>query len=443
MTEKVIGVTHQQFDFDGGSCLRLLERNNLIQEKIFGLEALNEKLKEEDVAKVIFADITPEEKFEGPTTIIFDHHQAKDKEEKKMTAFDILLDRKGVMGLDSDRIGQWRKLVEMGDKKTENDTMDIARIIKRLHLTMSDEEVYRKCFLPVFDAFFDNTPHSKRNLEIFRKKAQKFIYDDPDLSGIDTVQRWLERMQDPEKLFRSSPRNFCHYFIYLDEDQAEKWTSLVLNGVYNEQSMFLEDVRDFMESRVYVFGNIPVITSLNSSPTFLRAARYIIYSDNEGAHPVIRERIRNRNNPWILIKVDPKNKNFQVFVNAGKKVGQAIFPEIIKGLRAEILFQRGFKVPPWQNLIEDGTVSGTEPLYYNKVESGFSNILWGSLKRPAPPAQDFGNTASKILERLTEIIRYAVDREYFPHNCNPKRCKECSIYHWQLKKCFLKRKNNN
>ncbi len=442
MNKKIVGVTHQQFDFDGGSCLRLLERNDLIQEKVFGMEAVKEKLKKGDIKKLIFADIAPEEISEGPEVEIFDHHQAEDKEERRSTAFDILLSYKGTMGLEENKVKQWQKLVEMGDKKTENDDMDIARILKRLHLTMGDKEIYQKCFLPIFDAFFDNPPNLNRNLEIFRDKARQFIHKDPDMPGIDTVQRWIERMEDPEKLFKASPRNFCHYFIYLDSEQVGKWTSLVLEAVYNEQSMFLKDTRDFVESQVRIFGDIPVITSLNSSPTFLRAARYMIYSDKENSHPLLQSKIKNRNSPWILIKVDPETKNFQIFVNAGKKIGQAIFPEIIKALRAEILLRRGNKIPHWQELIKDGVLSGTEPLYYNKVETGFSNILWGSLKIPAPPAKDFGNTASKILERLAEIIRHAVDREYFPHGCTPGECKKCSIFQWQLKKCFFKRKNN-
>ncbi len=441
MDGKIVGVTHQQFDFDGGSCLRLLERNNLIQEKVFGVDSLKEKIGTGEIKEAIFVDITPEEEFNNLTVTIFDHHRTEDEEEKQLTAFDILLGNKGLMGLDEDKVRQWQKLVEMGDKKTENDNMDIARILKRLHLTLSDEKVYQKCFAPLFDAFFDNRdPHTKRNFSIFRDKAQQFISENPDLPGVETIQRWLERMQEPEKLFRGSPRNFCHYFIYLDSKEAKRWTELVLHGIYNEQLMFQNDIQDFLESQVYVFGDVPVITSLNSSPTFLRAARYMIYSNNEESQPLLQEKITNRNSPWILIKVDPETKNFQVFVNAGKKIGKAIFPEIVKGLRAEILIKRGLKVPPWQELVEDGVLRGTEPLYYNKVETGFSNILWGSLKIPAPPAKDFGGTASKILQRLSEIIKYAVDREYFPYDCNPKECKQCSIYQWQLKKCFFKRK---
>ena len=441
MAGKVLGVTHQQFDFDGGSCLRLLERNNLIDESVFGEEKLQEKLNSEEVEEVIFVDMTLEEGVSGVSTYTYDHHQMEDPPAEEPTAFDILLEQKGPMDLDPDKLPLWKKLVWMGDRRTENDNMDIARILKRLHLTHSDEEIYRQCFVPVFDGFFDNSSAPEENMRIFQEVAQQFLVAGDNIPGADTINRWLERMEDPDKLFRSSPRNFCHYLIYLDRSQATEWTELILQGVHEEQRMFEKDVKDFLESNIHLFGNIPVITSLNSSPTFLRAARYMIYSNNE-QFTHLEERIKDRNSPWILIKVDPKNKNFQVFVNAGRKIGQAIFPEIIKGLRAEILLKRREKVPKWPELIVDGTLSGTEPLYYNKVESGFSNILWGSLKRPAPPAKDFGKTASKILESLTEIVRHGVDREYFPSSCDPDNCKNCPIFPWQLKKCYFRRKNN-
>jgi len=441
---KVMGVTHQEFDFDGGSCLRLLERAGLIQECIFGDEELKSKLAA-NIDKLIFVDFSPKEVLSGIDTKVYDHHQSESADDRDKTAFDILIDAIGTCGFDSEKINAWRKLVWLTDKKAEADDMDIARALKKVHLLLeNDREVYTRWFTLLFDSFLANKPDLGRAIKALQGLISQFISENPDSPANPFLRRWSERVQDREKISRSTIRNLIHFLACIEEDAAKEWIWLLLEGYDKEQTEFQNAKSDFGKADVKFYGNTLIISAVTKSSRFKQVATHMVYSTVEkDINPLIREKIKDRSSPWLVMLVNPKNKNFQIFVNGNKTFVHQIIAELIKAIRAEILLKRNLWVPDQGVLSEGGTIKDTEPLYFHKLETGYPSILWGSLKHPAEAAIEFGNTSAEIHSRLIEIVRLALDENEYAEGCNPLACKDCPIYLWQLKKCFEKRKINS
>jgi hypothetical protein len=439
-----VGVTHLEFDLDGGSCLRLLERAGLIEGCIFGEEELTERLEKDGISKLIFVDTSPKEPLLSIDVAVYDHHQkSEDEEQNKVisnkTAFDILIDAIGTCGLDEEKVNTWRKLVRLCDKGPEPDDMDIARALKRVHEFIgNDNEVYAKWFTPLFDSFFAHKPDLGRAIKILQEAISQFISTKPDSPAKIFLQRWSERIQDREKVSKSSPRNLIHLLSCMEEEMAKEWVGILLEGYHEEQADFQEAKRDFHKAKIDFYGNTLVVSAITKSKQFLRVIRNRIYSKDQDVHPLIREKIKDRSSPWLVLMVNPQRKNFQIFVNGSKKIVQGIITELVKAIRAEVLLKRDRPVN-FTTLSEGGTIKGTEPLFFHKLETGYPSILWGSLKHPAVAAIEFGNTSSEIHERLIEIIKLALDENEYPADCNPTACERCSIYTWQLKKCMAKR----
>lgn len=184
-----------------------------------------------------------------------------------------------------------------------------------------------------------------------------------------------------------------------------------------------------------------MIASITTSPKFAQVVKHMVYSKKEEAPPLIREKIKSRDDLWIVLVVNPKTKNFQIFINGDKKGGQEMVAELIKAVRSEIMIKRGVSVPSGDKLTEGGIVEGTEPLYFHKLETGYGSILWGSLKHPNKvPAVEFGSTSTQIYNKLVEIVKLAVDPNHYAEGCNQSKCQDCDIYLWQLQKCEDKRK---
>lgn len=437
---KVMGVTHHEFDFDGGSCLKLLERQGLIQGCIFGEEELKSKLAE-GINKLIFVDASPKELLSGVDVVVYDHHQSTNIDDRNKTAFDILIDKIGIGELDSKKVDTWRKLVSLGDQKAEADDMDIARALKRVHnLLGSNTETYTKWFSPLFDSFFANEPDLDRAIKALQEKISEFISNNLDSPAKVFLQRWSERLRDKDKISRSTLRNIVHFIAYMNEDTAREWVQMLLDGYNKEQEEFQECKADFERAKVNFYGNTLIISAITKSSKFVQVARYMIFSKDQDVNPLIKEKIKDRNSPWLVVLVNPKNKNFQILVNGNKVFVYQIVTELIKAIRAETLLKRGKSVPEFSELSDGGTLDGTEPLYFHKLETGYPSILWGSLKHPVAAAIEFGNTSAEIHSRLIEITKLALDENEYAADCNPTSCKECSIYPWQLKKCYEKRK---
>jgi hypothetical protein len=135
----------------------------------------------------------------------------------------------------------------------------------------------------------------------------------------------------------------------------------------------------------------------------------------------------------IVIQID--NNTFQVFSN-----GRVPLFEVIGAVRAEILKKRGLEVPvSWRELKKPGILEGTEPLYFRKGNSDF--IAWGSLTHTG--VESWHEVLTK--EKIVSVILRAIDLQWWPQECKEKTkisredCKDCSVYHWHLKRCYQKR----
>jgi hypothetical protein len=438
---KTRGFTHYEFDFDGGSCLRLLERQGLIQGFIFGEEELKSQLAD-GIDKLIFVDASPKDKesLAGIEVVIYDHHQKNDIPNQNQgaankTSFDLLIEAIGATGLDDKKLNQWRQLVMLGDQKPEADDMDIARALKRVHeFFESNIQTYTQWFTPLFDSFFKSQPDLARAVRILDEGISKFLIDKPDSPAKRFLLRWQERIRDQAKIAQSTPRNLIHFLACLEENQAKEWVNILLEGYHAEQIDFQEGKADFSRGKVDFYGNTVVISAITKSKQFLRVVRNKIYSKDQDVDPIIREKITGRDSLWAAVLVNPQRKNFQIFINGDKASVHPVIQELVKAIRAEILLKRG-KPVDFAQLDADGTIKDTEPLFFNRLETGFPSILWGSLKHPVVEAKEFGSNSSQIHNRLVEIIKLALDEHEFVADCNPAHCENCSIYSWQLKKC--------
>ncbi len=441
-----MGVTHHEFDFDGGSCMRFMERQGIINGCIFGDEELKNGLAENRITKLIFADASPKESIpSGIEVLIYDHHMAQNEASisgYNKTAFDIMLEAIGTCGMDQDKITRWRKLVQLGDQKAEADDMDIMRALKRVHSFFeSNRKTYEKWFIPLFDSFFSNESNIDHAIELLRNSISKFFSNNPDSPAGQFLKRWMKRIQNKEKITRSTQRNLVHFLAYMEESVAREWIEIFLKAYHREQTIFQEAKKDFKKARLDFFGETLVISAITINPKFVQIARYMIFSKDEDISPFIREKITDRNSLWTVLLVNPKTKNFQIFINGNRLQSQEIITELVKAIRAEILKKRDRSVPEYDRLSEGGIIEGTEPLYFHKLETGYSSILWGSLKHPSEiQAVEFGTTSAAIYSRLVEIIKLALDKDEYAVDCNPSACQNCSIYPWQIKKCWRKRK---
>lgn len=86
MEGKCMGVTHHEFDFDGGSCMRFLQIHKKIHGCIFGDDELKKSIDEGGIDKLIFADASPKEPINDIDVKIYDHHKSNDSEENRSGA---------------------------------------------------------------------------------------------------------------------------------------------------------------------------------------------------------------------------------------------------------------------------------------------------------------------------------------------------------------------
>jgi hypothetical protein len=448
---KTIGVTHGQFDFDGGSCLKVLQKLGMIEGCIFGDEELKMALAGElserlgGFDKLIFADASPKEPIDGSQfeVLVYDHHQTENSQGADETAFDILLNAVGTAGLDLEKLARWKQLVYSGDHNKEPDNMDVINSLKKVaELYKNDQTAYDYWFSPLFDSFFANTPNFNRGLQILQEEIVDFLKLNPDSPAKEFMLKWHKRAGDVQNISsKKLYRNLVHWLAYFEEKQAREWLKILLSAYDNEQKDFQECLADFHKAKVAYYGNTLIISAISKSKIFLKVARSVITSRDQDKNQLIREKVRNKDSLWVVVIVNPANKNFQIFINGNKTQCHETIAEVAKAVRAEILTRRGLSVPSVEILLQDGVLEDTRPIYFHKLESGYPSLLWGSLKHQAPPAIEFGDTSFQIHAKLIELIKLALDENEFAADCNPRSCEKCSIFSWQLKKCQNKRAN--
>jgi hypothetical protein len=437
-----IGITHREFDLDGGSCLRFLERKGKINEFIFGVEKLQVVRNWEEIEKVVFVDVSPEGELPSTKVEVYDHHQLREK----ITAFDILVEREGGEGFDPQKLREWQRLVWDSDYGECRDTMDVHHFFAKVHYLIRDEHrVYTEWFIPLFDSFFEREENINQGKKVLKETILKFIEENPNSPVVGFIQKenWLRRLEKSEEDLRKETyffRNMLRFISHMKPVVAEKWILLTLKALDKDQRAFWDELGLIKKSGIGMCGKTLIVSQVTDGRKFKEAAAYYVHHPDEfEVPPLVKERIPDRGKVWITIKVSPQEKHFQIFPEGeNEKVAHAICNEIVKAIRAEILIRRGKMVPGWEELSSEGKLEGTEPLFFNKKTH--PQILWGSLKhKEGPPATIFGKTAYEILESLEDIIMYAVDEDYFPYECDPGNCRICPIYPWQLRKCARKR----
>lgn len=443
MPDRCVGVTHRNFDLDAGSCMRFLERQGEINEVVFGVEKVEEILRQGNIRKIIFADASSDsDKLSTIETEVYDQHRLGEQGGKtEVTSFDLLVRSRGWEGFDEERLKQWQKVIWLSDFRADPENMDLQKALKRMHVVQGfqDEEIYSVWFGPLFNSFLDGEKNVDMAQSIFREMISQFLSANPYSPAKEIMQGWLKRLDNPEK-FSSSPRNIFHFLSCMDTKTGKEWIRLTLLALHEEQMLFQKAKEAFRQSDINLFGETLVISQITSNERFGQAARNMIYSEKEETPPAIRERITGRTTPWVVIQVSPETKNFLIFPGGGTfEIIDAIFSELTKALRAEILVRRDENPASEDELCKGGTLDRTKPLYFHKMKRGYPQILWGSLTREAPPATIFGQTARKIKEKLVAITMEAIDERYFPPECNPNSCPSCRIYTWQLKKCASRR----
>ncbi|MDP2629775.1 MAG: hypothetical protein Q8P45_03730 [Candidatus Harrisonbacteria bacterium] len=447
----VAGVTHLEFDLDGGTCLKLLDKLGLVQTHIFGEEELENFLAPNDIQKVICVDFNPKKPILGPEVEVYAHHHVEGAEhqgkiETKKTALEILIESIGKCGLDEKRLETWLKIVRMGDKTGGGDPMGIGLMLKMGHYHLNSEALtYETWFSPVFDSFFTKEPDMARAVTILREEIRKFLTGNPDTPAKFFFERWTKRAENSES-FKSSITNFVNFLAYMESETARKWMQVILQGTHDWQVDFTDAKRQLPKLKTVFYGNTVIITAITTSrqlkPAIGSKVKSIVSSQNKSVDNdldlIIKEKVKDRNCPWLLLLVNPVNKNFQIFLNGEKKVVHEIFDELTKAIRADILLSRNLPIDP-SSLAAEGQIMGTAPLFFNR-DVNFPNLLWGSLKYPEEKVPvEFGKTASEIHRRLNEVIKLALDENEFQQPCTPPDCQNCSIYLWQLKKCASKR----
>lgn len=435
------GITHQEFDLDGASCLRFLEKRKEIDVTVFveNEEKIKKNKKQTEKEKIICVDISPSESL--LEVEVYDHHQT----EEKIAAFDILVKEKGLKGFDREKLFEWQKLVRAADHEECRDSMDIHDFFERIHaLIPNPKKAYEEWFIPLFDSFFEGDEDISRGKKLFKEGILKLLRENPDSPVGDFIEKlnWLERLEKPEreiKAWKFYFRNIVRFVSYMKPGLAKNWLTLSLYALDNYQKKFIKDLEMIKSSTVEIFGKSLIVSKVTSSRTFVKAAGYYISHPEEFEVPLqVKEKIPNRGKTWFLVKVSPQERNFQIFPRGeNNKVIAILCEEIVKALRAEILMRKGKKVPSWSELSKGEALAGTEPLFFNKKTK--PQILWGSLKYKVIPAEIFGKTAYEIKENIDEMVIYAIDEYYFPPECDLDKCRVCPIYPWQLRKCHKKR----
>ncbi|GFP43894.1 hypothetical protein HKBW3C_03023, partial [Candidatus Hakubella thermalkaliphila] len=410
----------------------------------FGVEKVEEILRQGNIRKIIFGDASLDPgKLLTIENEIYDQHRPDErKEEREVTSFDLLVKSRGREGFDEKKFEQWQKVIWLSDFRADADNMDLQKALKRMHLVQGfeDKEIYSRWFGPLFDSFFDREKDVDMAQSVFREVILQFLTANPYSPAKEIMQGWLKRLDNPEK-FSSSLRNIFHFVSSMTAEAGKEWLSLTLRAVHEEQRLFQKAKEAFRQSDINLLGETLVISQITSNKRFGQAARNMIYSEKEEAPAVIRERITGRTTPWVVIQVSPENRNFLIFPGGGTfEIIDVIYSELTKALRAEILERRDKNAPSEDELCKAGTLDGTEFLYFHKMERGYPQILWGSLTHEAPPAKVFGETARKIRHNLVQIAMQALDDRYFPPECDPNNCISCPMYAWQLKKCQTKAK---
>ncbi|GFP20677.1 hypothetical protein HKBW3S03_02181, partial [Candidatus Hakubella thermalkaliphila] len=184
-----------------------------INEVVFGVEKVEEILRQGNIRKIIFGDASLDPgKLLTIENEIYDQHRPDErKEEREVTSFDLLVKSRGREGFDEKKFEQWQKVIWLSDFRADAYNMDLQKALKRMHLVQGfeDKEIYSRWFGPLFDSFFDREKDVDMAQSVFREVILQFLTANPYSPAKEIMQGWLKRLDNPEK-FSSSLRNIFH-----------------------------------------------------------------------------------------------------------------------------------------------------------------------------------------------------------------------------------------
>ena len=133
-------------------------------------------------------------------------------------------------------------------------------------------------------SFLDNKPDIDGAIRILQEGLTRFIRENPDSPVKLILRRWLERLNNKEKLLRgleSTPRNILNFLAYLDEETARSCVWYFVQGYHKDQVEFQECKADFPKSNIDFFGDTLVISSITTNRKFTQVARHMIHNESE------------------------------------------------------------------------------------------------------------------------------------------------------------------
>jgi len=433
--------THTYLDWDGGLATGLL--------KLFGEQRIpgtgsaeisywRGELESVPQQEVVFVDICPAGVTTDPEKKIFDfsHHphkshpwktESKNRWEQWHTATSKVVEFLG-LDLNDQKIADLVRQAYRADFNSGGDPMNIANVVKEMHLLFEDKEI-QEIFLMMLRAHFKvKEIDFQKGIEFFKNTLEKFFLKNKDSPAEKRLQGWLQRS---EKAATEDKMNIVYWgaivLTAFGSQKTENWLTKILKGVEQGQRIFQGAKKDFELSEKILLGRRVVVIRITNNPRFNRYCRSSI------AKQLMPRPLNAREDP-IVVQFQPGNKGFQIFTNrSGFKLS-----DIVAALRVEILRIRKKKVPPnWMVLKQEGRLEGTEPLYYQAGR--YQVVMWGSLTTPATRPMDIPR------EIVRRIVTISVDYQYFPDECKKtKECsrQECLLYPWHMQRCYKKRCSN-
>ena len=218
------------------------------------------------------------------------------------------------------------------------------------------------------------------------------------------------------------------------EESMNNWLFKAFTGIRRNQEEFektLKKIKKYSQIMTINCGktkNVVLLCDGFDEANTNRAGRYYVKKKFNDKFNIDRK----KKIVPVVVQINEDNKGIQIYGN-GDNVLMSLF---IRALRAEILRLRGKEIPSdWRVMEQEGTLLGTEPLYYVKGHYGI--ILWGSLTR-----SDVMRVPDEILNKIEKIITICIDQECYLHNCRETgMCNNsCEIFAWRLPKCWKIRK---
>lgn len=419
----VVIITHVYADLDGYVAIEKLKRFSEIpgikDASVIYWDGEENSVPRQDV---VFVDVCPQGVVSDPenNVWIFDHHpHSKWPGETSNSLVDKFLE------LDDEKNEQLTRWAYRADFRTGGDKMNIAKIVKLMHTLYSDAQIAQWLSI-IIDAHFDTEqPDLQQGRDFFKNLLERFLSENEDTPAKAIFQSWLKRIdmatEDKMNIVYATAKNL----MVFSPEKTAMWLKMVIESVDKEQRLFREARKDLEDAEKTMVGRRAIILGHSLNPKFSE------YCRSDIAKSLLPRAMQGKGNP-IVVQFQGQ-AGFQIFSN---KLRYNV-SDAVAALRVEILRTRNKRVPrDWKTLKSEGTLPGTDPLYYNKAD--YEIVMWGSLTRPSVRPMDISQDTVK------RAVITALDPDYFPPKCqrSPKCIEsDCPLYPWRLARCNYKRKN--